>query len=287
MLNMLLIKIMPFSALKILFLKLLGAKIGVGVKIGFSSTIRAKNYSNIIIGNYVEIGRNVNIKVADLDIGNFSIIGNNVEILGDGKFTLGQSSFISNMHIDTLGGIQIGDFFACSYGNISSHDFSETWFNPGKKYKKFNLVVGNNVWMGARASSLNGNIGSESLIAGGSVVLSDLPNNSFAIGNPAKVIKKNELKEIDLNLITKRDFQENINNKCKKYKIFFTNKLVSKKDFENFQSDVVICNYLEPEFVSLFKKPVISLKDRKVYNMKSYLIGVVRELRAWGIFLKD
>ena len=69
--------------------------------------------------------------------------------------------------------------------------------NFGEKYKKFNLVIGNNVWMGARASTLNGNIGSESLIAGGSVVLSDLPNNSFAIANPAKVIKKNELKEID------------------------------------------------------------------------------------------
>lgn len=287
MLKTILLKLIPFSSLKILFLKLLGAQVGTGVTIGYFSTIHTKNYSNIIIGNYVEIGHNVNIKVSRLNIGNFSIICNDVDIHGNGNIVIGQSCYIGEMNIDTTGGISIGDFFACSYGNISSHDYSNTWFNPGEKYEKFNVEIGNRVWTGASVSILNANIGDESLIAGGSIVLSNLPNNSFAIGNPARVIKKNELKKIDKKLIHNEDFQNEIKNAHKKYNIGFVNELVNNKEVKNAKYDIIICNIFNTEYVHTISTPVISLVDGKIYNMKGFVLNFIRSFRVRGIFIKD
>ena len=99
-----LIKLIPFNTLKIFFLKLMGAKIGKNVKIGYLSTIHTTNYSNIAIGDFVQIGYNTNIKVSKLNIGNFSIIGNDVQINGGGKLTIGRGCYIPGLFIDTSGG---------------------------------------------------------------------------------------------------------------------------------------------------------------------------------------
>tara|TARA_B100000965_G_scaffold402717_1_gene429275 strand:+ start:248 stop:1114 length:867 start_codon:yes stop_codon:yes gene_type:complete len=288
MFKALLIKIIPFSALKILFLKLFGAKIGRNVSLGLLSTIYTKNYSKIVIGDYVEIGYNVNIRVSSIDIGNFTIIGNYVEISGNGNFAVGKSSFISHMNIDTSGGsIRIGDAFACSHGNISSHDYSETWFNPGKKYTKFNIEIGNRVWMGAGASALNVNIGNESLIAGGSIVLSDIPNNSFAIGNPARVIKKNEFKKINNEFINDINFQNATINIFKNKKIGFFEEFAIKNDNELKAYDIIICNKLNSKDIPLTNTPIISLSSEKVYNMRTFILPLFRLLRSYGIFIKN
>lgn len=287
MLNMLLIKIIPFSTLKILILKLLGAKIGTGVKIGLLSTIRAKNYSNIIIGKYVEIGHNVNIKVSHLNIGSFTIIGNDVEISGNGNLIIGKGSYITNMNIDTSGGVRIGDTFACSYGNITSHDYSETWFNPGKKYKNFNIEIGNRVWMGAGTRALNVNIGDESLIAGGSIVLSNIPNNSFAIGNPARVIKKNELQKINKEFLYNSNFRNEVDELYKLSNIGFVEQFLdgNKKDFNAY--NIIICNRANSNDITKLNIPIISLFEEKVYNMRPIVLPLLRLLRSYGIFIKD
>lgn len=53
------------------------------------------------------------------------------------------------------------------------------------------ITVGNNVWIGANVIILPGvSIGDNSVIGAGSVVTKDIPENSVAIGNPCKVIKK-------------------------------------------------------------------------------------------------
>lgn len=51
------------------------------------------------------------------------------------------------------------------------------------------IHIGENVFIGARASILPGtNIGNNSIIGAGAVVKGNIPENSIVIGNPAKVI---------------------------------------------------------------------------------------------------
>lgn len=62
-----------------------------------------------------------------------------------------------------------------------------------KNYKNtIPIKIGNHVWIGMRATILKGvTIGDGAIIAAGSVVTKNIPNNCLAAGNPAKVIKQN------------------------------------------------------------------------------------------------
>ena len=53
------------------------------------------------------------------------------------------------------------------------------------------ISVGNNVWFGAGVTVCPGvSIGNNCVIGAGSVVIKDIPDNSVAVGNPCRVIKK-------------------------------------------------------------------------------------------------
>jgi acetyltransferase-like isoleucine patch superfamily enzyme len=53
------------------------------------------------------------------------------------------------------------------------------------------VVIGDRVWIGNRAMILPGvTIGDGAVVGAGSVVMSDVPPRSLAMGNPARVIKK-------------------------------------------------------------------------------------------------
>ena len=76
----------------------------------------------------------------------------------------------------------------------------------GKETGKRHPTLGDNVMVGAGAKCLgNFTIGSNSKIASGAVVLSDVPENSTAVGIPAHVVKKDgarvEKNEADLDQI--------------------------------------------------------------------------------------
>ena len=71
--------------------------------------------------------------------------------------------------------------------HILAHDAS-TFNHVG--YSKIGKVkIGNNVFIGANSTILPGVIiGNNTIIGAGSVVTKDIPENSIAVGNPAKVI---------------------------------------------------------------------------------------------------
>ncbi len=52
------------------------------------------------------------------------------------------------------------------------------------------ILIGENCWLGGNVTILPGvTIGNNCVIGAGSVVVKDIPDNSVAVGNPAKVIK--------------------------------------------------------------------------------------------------
>ena len=71
--------------------------------------------------------------------------------------------------------------------HVLAHDAS-TWQFLGKT-RAANVVIGNEAFVGAGSIILPGvTIGNRVVIGAGSVVTKDIPDNSVAVGNPAKVI---------------------------------------------------------------------------------------------------
>ena len=72
--------------------------------------------------------------------------------------------------------------------HILAHDASTKFFLGYTRVA--NTVIGNNVFVGASAIVLPGvTIGNNVVIGAGSVVSKDIPDDSVAIGNPARVVK--------------------------------------------------------------------------------------------------
>ena len=144
----------------------------------------------------------------------FVVIGNNfisrynlrieaIESYGNVKnkpiITIGNNvCFNTDVHIGCINKIQIGD--NCLIGSkvlITDHDHGKfdkqnLELSPAARnlYSKGGVVIGANVWIGELVSILSGvNIGANSIIAANSVVTQDIPSNSVAAGNPARVIK--------------------------------------------------------------------------------------------------
>lgn len=71
--------------------------------------------------------------------------------------------------------------------HILAHDASTCMFIG--KTRAANVTIGDNVFVGAGSIILPGvHIGNRVIIGAGSIVTKDIPNNSVAVGNPAKVI---------------------------------------------------------------------------------------------------
>lgn len=72
----------------------------------------------------------------------------------------------------------------------AGHPIDSKQRNKGLEYAK-PIEVGNHVWFGGNVVVLPGvKIGDNCVIGAGSVVTKDIPENSVAVGNPCKVIRK-------------------------------------------------------------------------------------------------
>jgi maltose O-acetyltransferase len=85
--------------------------------------------------------------------------------------------------------LQIGSHVTCVYTHFLTHDASLKKFIGNDCNKIGRIVVGDNVFIGLKSIILpNVHIGNNVVIGAGSVVAKNIPDNSVAVGNPAKVI---------------------------------------------------------------------------------------------------
>ena len=140
-----------------------------------------------------------------------TILASNIEIGPNTRLvniTIGSNSYVSSDSI--LANANIGHF--CSIGPqvliapgqhpsnmISTHPaFYSTRHAWSAKHIKKQLVtenslviIGADVWIGARAIILDGiQIGTGAIIGAGAIVTKDIPPYAVAVGNPARVIRK-------------------------------------------------------------------------------------------------
>ncbi|MCK4521212.1 MAG: acyltransferase [Nanoarchaeota archaeon] len=148
------LKLLPYSPLRILFLNILGAKISYNAII---YNINLINYDigslkNLKIGKFAHIEPGILIDVYDrVDISDYASMGPNCTIISHSKA-----------------------------GNIL-----EKFYPP----KKIPIKIGKHSWVGSNTVVM-ADVGDEAIIGPGSVVNKNIPSNSIAVGVPAKVIRK-------------------------------------------------------------------------------------------------
>ena len=131
-------------------------------------TILGKSKNNFLIESPFMCDYGYNIEIGENFYSNHNLI-----ILDANKVIFGDNVFIApNCGFYTAG-----------------HPLDYKERNQGLEYAK-PIKVGNNVWFGANVSILPGvTIGNNVVIGAGSIVNKDIPDNSLAVGIPAKVIK--------------------------------------------------------------------------------------------------
>lgn len=189
-------------------------------------TMNLKNHSDIT-NNIIHYADKENDKVKVLFFGknNKLIVHPEAKIAGttirfdcdDGICTIGNNSFNGFIRVGQGCSVIIGDQVTCTNGcyistaeNTSVTIGDDCMIASGNEIrtddghpifdiasgKRINLsrsiIIGEHVWLAAKSIVLSGSsIGNGSVIGLGSIVKSAIPNNSIAVGIPAKTIKKN------------------------------------------------------------------------------------------------
>ena len=95
-------------------------------------------------------------------------------VLDEAPVTIGDDAFI---------GPNVSIYPACHSTEPSERNTRMEWAKP--------VRIGNNCWIGGSVTILPGvSIGNNCTIGAGSVVVHDIPDNSIAVGNPARVVKR-------------------------------------------------------------------------------------------------
>lgn len=181
--------------------------------------VRLKNtlYTKVMSRKFLSWGQNSYIKpFADMvlgecfiSIGDKTIIGRHIQLTAWGQnekrtrpiICIGSECQIGSYnHITAVNSIKIGQgVLTGKFVTITENSHGdtknalETDMSPIKRkvYSKGSVIIGDNVWIGDKATVLpNVIIGKGSIIGANSVVTKDIPPYSIAAGNPATVVKK-------------------------------------------------------------------------------------------------
>ena len=120
--------------------------------------------------------------------------GASIVVIKGGVLSLGRNSYMNASLIQCANSITIGNDCAIA-GDvlIQDTDFHPILDEHGKKKAVSKpIVIGNHVWICAKATILKGvTIGDGAIVAAGAVVTKDIPARCVVAGNPAKVVREN------------------------------------------------------------------------------------------------
>lgn len=111
----------------------------------------------------------------------------------EGRIDIGDHVLISpGTHIVSSEQITIGSNTMMASGcYISDSDWHDTYDRTAELEKHRPIHIGENVWLGVRVIIGKGvSIGENSIIGAGAVVMTDIPANCIAAGNPARVVRE-------------------------------------------------------------------------------------------------
>ncbi len=156
-------------------------RLGEGVVIDDNAVLDAKGEGNrgIVIGDRVFIGRNtiVYCKGGNITLGDRVNLGSNCQVFSSHELTVGAGSVVGAFSYFLSGG---------EYDFESAVPFAD----QSGMVTKGPLTIGANCWIGARVTVLDAAcVGAHCVIGAGAVVNKPVPDNSLAVGVPARVIR--------------------------------------------------------------------------------------------------
>lgn len=175
-------KVLPDKGSKIYLSK--SSKISVGRYL-FINTNKILNSKK---ETYLKLEKNAEFLVRN----SFNIYYNgDICIFEGAKLEIGSGFMNAGAQIRCKKSIKIGENVAISRNvMIWDTDAHEIYYENRKNEVHQEIVIGNNVLIGNGSIILKGvKIGDNVVIGAGSIVTNDIPSNSLAFGNPAKVIK--------------------------------------------------------------------------------------------------
>jgi len=174
-----------------------------GAQIGDSCIIRSNTviYEDTVLGSGVQTAHNVVIREgvrigdgcvfgANACVLDHAILGKNVRVMEQSLVcegaVVGNDVFIAPHVSFTRGRFMLGAFIADGrMTQAEADDMERRYADPGEA----SVIIGDDVRIGANSVILAGvKLGKGSIIAAGSVVSLDIPNNHMFMGNPGRIL---------------------------------------------------------------------------------------------------
>ena len=172
----------------------------------FMSYVLFRDTTRVHFGRLVELHGDITFG-ANVNVGDFSVIQGknitieddvfihpNVFVRGEEKIYVGKGTTV-NRNTLLLDNVSVGERCSIAGNSVivgSNHKYSDSVQKiKDQGMSSIGITIGDDVWIGANASILDGvTIGNGSIIAAGAVVTADVPPMSVYGGVPARLIKK-------------------------------------------------------------------------------------------------
>lgn len=143
---------------------------------------------------------NLSLKMSGSKIDDVVIISNKAKIEGKlNLLTIGKFTCIGEVHIAIHADVKVGSFVVINDGVkllTASHDVNDSSWGTIAK----NITIDDYAWIATDATILLGvHIGRGAVVGAGAVVSKDIPAYGICVGNPAKLINKQRVKQLNYN----------------------------------------------------------------------------------------